>query len=45
MANNPKEQNNLKLNINPEVAAGTYSNLVVVSHCPIAAPSPSSATR
>ena len=34
MANNPKEQNNLKLNINPEVAAGTYSNLVVVSHNP-----------
>lgn len=34
MANNPKEQNNLKLNINPEVASGTYSNLVVVSHNP-----------
>ena len=34
MANNPKEQNNLKLNNNPEVAAGTYSNLVVVSHNP-----------
>ena len=33
---NPKEQpkNNLKLNINPDVAAGTYSNLVVVSHNP-----------
>ena len=34
MANNPKEQNNLKLNINPEVANGTYSNLVVISHNP-----------
>ena len=32
MANN-KEQN-LKLNIAPEVARGTYSNLVVVSHSP-----------
>ena len=31
--NNPKEQN-LKLNISPEVAKGTYSNLVVVSHNP-----------
>ena len=30
---NQKEQN-LKLNINPEVAKGTYSNLVVVSHNP-----------
>lgn len=30
---NQKEQN-LKLNINPEVARGTYSNLVVVSHNP-----------
>ncbi len=30
---NVKEQN-LKLNINPEVAKGTYSNLVVVSHNP-----------
>ena len=30
---NAKEQN-LKLNINPEVAKGTYSNLVVVSHNP-----------
>lgn len=31
---NQKEQNNIKLNINPEVAKGTYSNLVVVSHNP-----------
>ena len=33
---NQKEQprNNLKLNINPDVANGTYSNLVVVSHNP-----------
>ena len=30
---NQKEQN-LKLNINPEVAKGTYSNLVIVSHNP-----------
>lgn len=30
---NQKEQN-LKLNINPDVAKGTYSNLVVVSHNP-----------
>ena len=33
----PKEQaqkQNLKLNINPDVAKGTYSNLVVVSHNP-----------
>lgn len=33
MANKP-EQQNLKLNINPEVARGTYSNLVVISHNP-----------
>ena len=31
---NQKEQNNLKLNIHPDVAKGTYSNLVVVSHNP-----------
>ncbi len=31
---NQKEQNNLKLNIHPDVAKGTYSNLVVVSHTP-----------
>lgn len=33
---NQKEQpkQNLKLNITPEVAEGTYSNLVVVSHTP-----------
>ena len=30
---NQKEQN-LKLNIHPDVAKGTYSNLVVVSHNP-----------
>ena len=30
---NQKEQN-LKLNISPEVAQGTYSNLVVISHNP-----------
>lgn len=30
---NQKEQN-LKLNISPEVSQGTYSNLVVVSHNP-----------
>jgi hypothetical protein len=30
---NQKEQN-LKLNISPDVARGTYSNLVVVSHNP-----------
>ena len=33
MANKP-EQQNLKLNISPEVATGTYSNLVVISHNP-----------
>jgi hypothetical protein len=33
MANKP-EQQNLKLNITPEVARGTYSNLVVISHNP-----------
>lgn len=31
---NQKEQQNLKLNITPEVAEGTYSNLVVISHNP-----------
>ena len=31
---NQKEQNNLKLNIHPDVAKGTYANLVVVSHTP-----------
>lgn len=31
----PKQnQQNLKLNIAPEVAEGTYSNLVVISHSP-----------
>ncbi len=30
---NQKEQN-LKLNIAPEVARGTYSNLAVISHSP-----------
>ncbi len=34
MANQKEQQQNLKLNINPEVAKGTYSNLVVVSHNP-----------
>jgi len=34
MANQKDQQQNLKLNINPEVAKGTYSNLVVVSHNP-----------
>jgi hypothetical protein len=34
MANQKEQQNNLKLNINPDVAKGTYSNLVVVSHTP-----------
>lgn len=31
---NQKEQTNLKLNIHPDVAKGTYSNFVVVSHTP-----------
>lgn len=31
MANNNKQQD-LKLNIDPEVAKGTYSNLAVISH-------------
>lgn len=34
MANNKEQQQNLKLNIAPDVAAGTYSNLVVISHTP-----------
>ena len=34
MANQKEQQNNLKLNIHPDVAKGTYSNLVVVSHNP-----------
>ena len=34
MANQKEQQQNLKLNINPDVAKGTYSNLVVVSHNP-----------
>lgn len=35
MANNKEQQQqNLKLNISPEVAEGTYSNLVVISHTP-----------
>lgn len=34
MANQKEQQQNLKLNINPEVAQGTYSNLVVISHNP-----------
>lgn len=34
MANQKEQQQNLKLNISPEVSKGTYSNLVVVSHNP-----------
>ncbi len=34
MANKEQQQQNLKLNINPDVAQGTYSNLVVISHTP-----------
>ena len=35
MANQKEQQqNNLKLNIAPDVAQGTYSNLVVISHNP-----------
>ena len=34
MANQKEQQQNLKLNITPEVAEGTYSNLVVISHNP-----------
>ncbi|MCR5445737.1 MAG: DUF3467 domain-containing protein [Bacteroidales bacterium] len=34
MANNKEQQQNLKLNITPEVAQGTYSNLVIISHTP-----------
>lgn len=33
MANKP-EQQNLKINLGAEVAQGTYSNLVIVSHGP-----------
>ncbi|MBR6440880.1 MAG: DUF3467 domain-containing protein [Bacteroidales bacterium] len=31
---NKEQQQNLKLNIAPDVAQGTYSNLVVISHNP-----------
>lgn len=34
MANNKEQQQNLKLNITPDVAQGTYSNLVIISHTP-----------
>lgn len=34
MANQNNQKQNLKLNIHPDVAKGTYSNLVVVSHNP-----------
>lgn len=35
MANNKEpQQQNLKLNISPEVSQGIYSNLVVISHNP-----------
>lgn len=32
--NNKEQQQNLKLSITPEIAQGTYSNLVVISHTP-----------
>lgn len=31
---NKEQQQSLKLNISPEVAQGTYSNLAVISHTP-----------
>lgn len=34
MASQKEQQQNLKLSISPEVAEGTYSNLVVISHNP-----------
>lgn len=35
MANQKEQpQNQIKLNINPDVARGTYSNLAVISHNP-----------
>ena len=34
MANQKEQQQNLKLNITPEISEGTYSNLVVISHNP-----------
>ena len=34
MANQKEQQQNLKLNITPEVSQGIYSNLVVISHNP-----------
>ena len=34
MANSKEKQPNLNLTISPEVASGTYSNLVVISHNP-----------
>lgn len=34
MATQKEQQQNLKLNITPEVAEGTYANLVVISHTP-----------
>ena len=34
MANQKEQQQNLKLNISPDIAKGNYSNLVVVSHNP-----------
>lgn len=34
MAKQNEQQQNLKLNISPEISQGTYSNLVVISHNP-----------
>ena len=34
MAKQNEQQQNLKLNITPEISEGTYSNLVVISHNP-----------
>ena len=34
MEKNTQNQQNLNLDINPDVAAGTYSNLVIISHSP-----------
>ena len=32
MANNEQQQNQLKIELTPEVAAGNYSNLAVIAH-------------
>lgn len=34
MANNMNKPQDLKLNITPDVAQGTYSNLAIISHSP-----------